>query len=168
MVPNLPAESPSIRPRTGETSPNGASPPRTDALQFKQFTNINRERRLLHPDAHNTARRLHRAESVARLLDAQYRIPFTPIRFGLDGLIGLIPGIGDTATMIVGLYIVYEAWRSGVNDATLAHMLFNIAIDTLLGAIPVLGDVFDIWFKANLRNIELFESALAAAPHPAR
>jgi hypothetical protein len=97
------------------------------------------------------------------LLDARFRVPGTTWRFGFDGLIGLAPGIGDAVTTLAALYIVAEAWRLGVPNRTLARMIGNVAIDAALGAVPVVGDVFDVVWKANRRNIALLERDLHKA-----
>jgi hypothetical protein len=100
-------------------------------------------------------------EVLARLLDDRFRIPGTSIRFGLDGLIGLVPGLGDVATTAASLYLVYRARALGMPKPVLARMIVNILADTAVGAIPLLGDIFDIAFKANRRNFDLLRRALA-------
>lgn len=100
------------------------------------------------------------AAKLATLLDSQFVIPGTKIRFGLDGLLGLVPGIGDTIALGLSLLIVVEAIRRGVRRRVIARMLFNVGIDWLIGLIPVLGDVFDVAFKANLLNLRLLEAEL--------
>lgn len=101
------------------------------------------------------ARRIVRLRLIARLMDNAVEIPGTGIRFGLDSLIGLIPGAGDALTAGVSLYIVYEAAQLGATRGQLAMMLGNVALDTLAGSIPVLGDLFDLTFKANVRNLRM-------------
>jgi hypothetical protein len=105
-------------------------------------------------------RSLDRLRTIARLLDARFGIPGTGLRFGLDSLLGLIPGLGDGATALVSLYILVEAHRLGVRPVTLARMTGNVALDLGLGAVPVLGDIFDFFWKSNLRNVELLEADL--------
>lgn len=95
------------------------------------------------------------------------RIPGTGIRFGLDPLVGLVPGVGDAAGALVAAYVVLAAARLDVPPSTLLRMLTNIAIDALLGTVPVLGDVFDVAWKANRKNVTLIERHLAD-PHGAR
>jgi hypothetical protein len=85
-------------------------------------------------------------------MDAQFAVPFTPIRLGLDTLIGLIPGIGDTISFGVSAYIILQAGRLGANSAQLLRMVFNSFIDWLIGLVPVIGDLFDIGWRSNLRN----------------
>ncbi len=95
---------------------------------------------------------LNHLEGIARLMDAQFAVPFTPIRLGLDTLIGLIPGIGDTISFGVSAYIILQAGRLGANSAQLLRMVFNSFIDWLIGLVPVIGDLFDIGWRSNLRN----------------
>jgi hypothetical protein len=100
-------------------------------------------------------------ELLSHLLDDCFRIPGTSIRFGIDGIIGLIPGLGDILTGLASCIIVVAAWFRGVPYITLARMLANLAIDVIIGAIPFLGDVFDIAWKANRRNYKLLTRHLA-------
>ena len=96
-----------------------------------------------------------RIARVARMLDAQFTVPGTGIRLGIDGLIGIIPGIGDALGLVLSGYIYSEALRAGVRKRTLAAMGINTLLDTAIGAIPVLGDIFDIAYKSNMRNARL-------------
>lgn len=98
-----------------------------------------------------------KVHSLARLLDAAVRIPGTNIRFGLDALIGLFPGVGDVTGAALSGYIVLAAAQLGVPPAVLTRMLLNLGVDALAGTIPLLGDLFDIGFRANLRNAALLE-----------
>ncbi len=98
---------------------------------------------------------VERLRRLAYLLDARFRVPGTNIRVGLDGLLGLFPGIGDTATLGLSLHLIVEAQKLGVSRATTARMIGNVAIDYVVGLIPGLGDLFDIAFKANIRNLRL-------------
>jgi hypothetical protein len=93
---------------------------------------------------------------VAALLDDMWRIPGTQIRFGLDAIIGWIPGIGDALAGIASCFIVFAAWRRGAPFITLVRMLANILLEESVGAIPVVGDLFHIAWKANRRNYRLF------------
>jgi hypothetical protein len=99
--------------------------------------------------------RVARIGALSRLLDTAFVIPGTNIRFGLDALIGLIPGIGDAFTTAMSLYIVNEARALGAPRVLIARMLANVAVDGLVGAIPILGDAFDVAFRANRRNMAL-------------
>lgn len=90
-------------------------------------------------------------------MDSRFRIPGTEIRFGLDGLIGLIPGVGDFSTFVVSGYLVLLMARNGASGYVLARMIFNIVLDAALGAIPFVGDLFDFAFKANVANVKLMQ-----------
>lgn len=96
-----------------------------------------------------------RIAKLAKLLDAQFPLPGTQVRLGIDGLIGIIPGIGDAIGLLLAGYIFSEASRVKVRKRTLAAMAINTLLDTAVGAIPVLGDIFDIAFKSNMRNARL-------------
>jgi hypothetical protein len=89
---------------------------------------------------------------IAALLDDIFRVPGTQIRFGLDAVIGWVPGIGDAMASIASFLIVFAAWRRGVQLVTLVRMIANVLLETTVGAIPVAGDVFHIFWKANRRN----------------
>src|SRR5690606_1162291 len=78
-------------------------------------------------------------------------------RFGLDPILGLLPGVGDWAGGLLSLYIVYEGMRLGVSWRVIGRMLGNVALETLAGAVPMAGDVFDFWWQANIRNLQLVE-----------
>ncbi|MEP1230619.1 MAG: DUF4112 domain-containing protein [Litorimonas sp.] len=95
---------------------------------------------------------LNQLEAIARLMDAQFAVPFTPIRLGLDTLIGLVPGVGDTISFGVAGYIIFQAARLGVNSAQLLRMVFTSFVDWLIGLVPIIGDIFDIGWRSNLRN----------------
>lgn len=105
--------------------------------------------------------RMGRLRSFARALDTAARIPGTDIRFGLDALLGLIPGAGDVAGGLASGYILVEGARLGASRATLLRMLGNILLEVFVGAVPVVGDLFDVAWKANRRNVELLEAHLA-------
>jgi Domain of unknown function (DUF4112) len=92
---------------------------------------------------------------VAALLDDMWRIPGTPIRFGLDAVIGWVPGIGDAMAGIASCLIVFASWRRGAPRITLTRMVANILLESTIGAIPVAGDIFHIAWKANRRNYRL-------------
>ncbi len=98
---------------------------------------------------------LARIERLANLLDAWFYIPGTSIRIGLDPIVGLVPGVGDGLTFLASIYIVDRLSRLGLSSFTRARMVGNILIDLLIGAIPLLGDLFDVGFRANIRNLEL-------------
>jgi len=100
-------------------------------------------------------RALERQKQLAYWLDDRFRIPIIGWRLGLDGIIGLVPGIGDAATTLLALYIVNEARRLGVPPAKLARMGVNVGVDTLVGLVPLVGDIADLRWKANRRNVNL-------------
>ncbi len=100
--------------------------------------------------------------SLARLLDSAVGIPGTKLRFGLDALIGLIPGVGDLAGAAMSGYIVLAAARLGTPKPILFRMIVNVAIDSLIGVIPLLGDLFDVGWRANTRNTALLDQYLVA------
>ena len=100
---------------------------------------------------------LARLRRYAYWLDSGIRIPGLGWRIGLDSILGLVPGVGDTAGARLGGWVFVEALRMGIPPHTLVRMLLNLALDSTIGAIPVLGDVFDFVWKANVRNIELLE-----------
>lgn len=104
--------------------------------------------------------RLARLDGLARLLDDWVRIPLTPWRIGLDGLIGLIPGLGDVLTGAVSAWILLEAWRLDAPRPLIGRMVVNVLIDILVGTVPVGGDLFDIAWKANRRNVRLLQDHL--------
>ena len=106
--------------------------------------------------------RLKRVRLLSRLLDEQFRIPGTTYRVGLDGLLGMIPGVGDAAGALLSAYILYEAIRLDAPKTVLLRIVANIGIDTVLGAIPVAGDIFDIAWKANKKNAALLHAYLAS------
>jgi Domain of unknown function (DUF4112) len=95
-------------------------------------------------------------------LDAGIRIPGTNLRFGLDPILGLVPGAGDAVGALLAGWILVEAVRLGASRATLLRIAGNLALDAGLGALPVVGDIFDFTWKANLRNVTLLERQLAA------
>src|SRR5919112_6767794 len=103
---------------------------------------------------------LARARTLARLLDSAAKVPGTRIRFGADAVLGLIPGLGDVGGAALAGYLVILAQRLGVPRAVVLRMLANVAVDTLGGTVPLIGDLFDVAFKSNLRNVALLERAL--------
>src|SRR4029079_6158444 len=103
---------------------------------------------------------LARARTLARLLDSAARVPGTDIRFGADAIIGLVPGLGDVGGAALAGYLVILAQRLGVPRSVVLRMLANVAVDTIAGTVPLIGDLFDVAFKSNLRNVALLERAL--------
>lgn len=97
------------------------------------------------------------AKYLAEILDRQFTIPGTSIRIGLDPILGLIPGVGDALASLAGSVILFIAAQSQLPKIVLIRMGLNIAINGMIGAIPILGDLFSVWFKSNVRNVELLE-----------
>ena len=97
---------------------------------------------------------------LSHVLDDFIRIPGTSIRFGLDGIVGVVPGIGDLIGGIASCIIIIAAWVRGVSYGTLLRMAANVGIEVIVGSIPVVGDVFDIAWRANRRNYALLTSSL--------
>jgi len=119
----------------------------------------------------NHAHRLDRLERLADRLDTAIRIPVVGVRLGYDSIVGLIPGVGDVLTLLPTGYIIYESHRMGASRPVIAKMSVNAAIDAAIGSIPILGDLFDVAFKANKRNVailrqHLFERGLVDAAPP--
>lgn len=99
-------------------------------------------------------------ETIAWLLDNSIAVPGTGRRFGIDALIGFVPVVGDVLSGGIGLFVVWRASRLGLPRIVVARMLANSAIDIAVGAIPVFGDAFDLWFKANTRNLAIIRRHL--------
>jgi len=106
------------------------------------------------------------AEQIAWLMDSSIRIG--PISIGLDGLIGLIPGLGDVVTNVMSALIIVRAMQHGVHKAAILRMLLNLGIDTAVGSVPVVGDFFDFAFKANSKNIQIYRQSLSGERKPHR
>jgi hypothetical protein len=104
--------------------------------------------------------RIERLDRLSRLLDTAFLIPGTNIRFGADAVIGLVPGIGDAITTALSIWIVYEARQLGVPRHLILRMVANVAIDGMVGAVPVAGDALDVLFRANRRNVRLLREHL--------
>ena len=106
------------------------------------------------------AQRIARIDALATLLDTAIVIPGTQIRFGLDAVIGLVSGIGDVITTVLSLFIVSEARALGAPPLLIARMIANVALDGVVGVVPLAGDVFDVAFRANRRNMALLRDHL--------
>lgn len=111
-----------------------------------------------HPSIKSLAR-------LAKLMDSQFTIPGTNIKFGLDALIGLVPGVGDFATFLISGMMLSVLAKNGASGFVLSRMTFNIVLDALLGSIPILGDLFDVGFKANERNLKLMREHYLEGRH---
>jgi hypothetical protein len=109
-------------------------------------------------------RTVQRLERLAKLLDSEFRVPGTRFRFGLDGLMGLVPGVGDAAGLAISSYIVLEAWRLGAPPPILMRMIANLVLDSAVGAVPIAGDLFDMAWKANKRNMNLLMRHVRRGP----
>ena len=97
---------------------------------------------------------------LSHLLDDFIKVPGTPVRFGLDGIVGVIPGIGDLIGGIASCIIILAAWVRGVSYATVVRMVANVVIEVSIGSIPILGDMFDIAWRANRRNYALLTGSI--------
>lgn len=120
--------------------------------QGNPFGNLTREQRIA------------RLEAIAKLLDVAFILPGTNIRYGIDGLIGLIPVIGDIITTAISLWLVREARALGAPWHVTARMLGNVALDGVVGMVPFAGDAFDVMFRANMRNVRLLRRWLDKQP----
>jgi len=105
---------------------------------------------------------LNRIRKFSRLMDTAIGIPGTKFRIGLDPILGLIPGAGDIISTIVSAYIIYLAARVGVSNDSLKKMIFSVVLETVVGAVPLLGDVFDAFYKSNIRNLAILEEHIIA------
>jgi hypothetical protein len=112
------------------------------------------------PRSRSRRERIARIDALATLLDTAFILPGTNVRFGFDALIGLVPGIGDAVTTALSLYIVHEARQLGAPRHVIARMLANVMIDGLVGAVPLVGDAFDVVWRANRRNMRLLQDWL--------
>ena len=117
-----------------------------------RFGNLTREQRLARLDA------------LAKLLDVAFIVPGTNVRYGIDGLIGLIPVIGDIITTAISLWLVREARSLGAPWHLTMRMLGNVALDGVVGAVPLVGDAFDVMFRANVKNVRLLRRWMEKQP----
>src|SRR6187549_1328370 len=101
---------------------------------------------------------LARCEALARIMDSIVEIPGTKVRIGFDAMLGLVPVIGDLLSQAISSYIIWEARRLGVSRFTMARMIGNSAIDTIVGIVPFVGDAFDVVFRANMKNLALLRA----------
>ncbi|TYO63205.1 DUF4112 domain-containing protein [Bradyrhizobium hipponense] len=138
-----------IRPETLE---QGFREFRVEFGQGSPFGNLTREQRIA------------RIEAIAKLLDVAFVLPGTNIRYGIDGLIGLIPVVGDIITTAISLWLVREARALGAPWYLTARMLGNVAVDGVVGMVPFAGDAFDVMFRANMRNVRLLRRWLDKQP----
>ncbi|PSB21681.1 DUF4112 domain-containing protein [Phormidesmis priestleyi ULC007] len=117
----------------------------------------------MRPDSKTAS--LQRLRSIAHILDNAIPIPFTPYRVGIDPIVGLIPGGGDLVMAGFSVYIVWESARLGLPRSTVTQMVSNLVFDTLAGTVPVAGDLLDVTWKANSKNIRLLEAHLDSPQH---
>ncbi len=120
------------------------------------------------PLTFNTDERLRWVERIARLMDSQFQLPGTRFRFGLDPLLGLLPIVGDFSTTAVSVALLLTMLRHGASGAVVVRMALNILIDTVVGGIPILGNVFDFAYKSNERNVALLRRHYAEGRYPGR
>ena len=109
---------------------------------------------------HRHSERFHRLDRLSRQLDSVFRIPGTRIRIGYESIAGLVPVIGDVAAAVPAAWILLESHRMGLPRRLLARQGINLALDTALGSVPLLGSIFDIGFRSNLRNVEILRRHL--------
>lgn len=116
---------------------------------------------IIPPGKFSAEEQLAHLEWLADLLDSRFVLPGTNIRFGLDGVIGMIPIAGDIISALISFYLISQASRLGLSPWVKLRMTWNVALDTLVGAVPILGDMFDVSYKSNRRNIALAKRYLA-------
>ena len=116
----------------------------------------------MHPEL---SRDVQNLERLAEILDNKFIIPGTKVRFGLDGIIGLIPYIGDLITFLISGYLMFLIAKKGAGTRVIFKMLWYIWIDGLIGTIPFIGDIFDFRYRANLKNIELMKEFIQEGKH---
>jgi len=143
----------------GREIPDASLRPQFDTFSFdfrgaaaNPFGNLSREQRLA------------RLEAIAKLLDVAFILPGTNIRYAIDGLIGLIPVVGDLITTAISLWLVREARVLGAPWHITARMLANVAVDGAVGMVPLAGDAFDVMFRANVRNVRLLRRWMEKQP----
>jgi hypothetical protein len=117
------------------------------------------------PATFDADERLRWVERIARLMDSQFQLPGTRFRFGLDPLLGLLPVVGDLSTLAVSGALLLTMLRHGASGAVVVRMAFNILLDTIIGAIPILGNLFDFAYKSNERNVALLRRHYAEGRH---
>ncbi|NEU73458.1 DUF4112 domain-containing protein [Hassallia byssoidea VB512170] len=105
---------------------------------------------------------LNRIRKLSRLMDTSIGIPGTRFRFGLDPILGLVPGAGDLISTAFSAYIIYLATRVGIPNQDLRQMIFNVGLEAVVGTVPLVGDMFDAVYKSNIRNLAILEKHLTA------
>ena len=124
-------------------------------------TTTTRRVEIIPPGKLSAEEQLAQLEWLADLLDSRFILPGTNVRFGLDGLIGLIPVAGDLISALISFYLISRASELGLSPWVKLRMVWNVALDTAVGAVPVLGDIFDVSYKSNRRNVALAKRYLA-------
>lgn len=119
---------------------------------------------LLKTAAPSRADAVRRMELMAKLLDNAFVVPGINQRFGIDAIIGLIPGVGDVVTTLLSSYVIWEARNLGVSRTAIWRMLSNLAIHATVGAVPIVGDLFDAFFRVNQRNMRIVRAQLQRMP----
>ncbi len=104
---------------------------------------------------------LNRIRRLSYLMDSSFRIPFVGWKVGLDPILGIIPGAGDLISTAVSIYIISLSVRFNLPISKVIQMILNVSIETLLGTVPILGDIFDAYYKSNIRNLEILEKHLS-------
>ncbi|BAY41331.1 hypothetical protein NIES2111_57270 (plasmid) [Nostoc sp. NIES-2111] len=113
-------------------------------------------------DAAKRLATLNRIRKLSRLMDSSLRIPLTNFRIGVDPIIGLVPGAGDLISTGFSAYIIFLATRFGIPKQDLTKMIFNVALEAVIGTVPLVGDFFDAYYKSNIRNLAILEQHLTA------
>lgn len=111
-------------------------------------------------DAPKRLATLNRIRRLSRLMDASIGIPGTRFKFGIDPIIGLLPGVGDIISTGFSAYIIFLAARFGMESSDLSKMIFNVGLEAVVGTVPVVGDIFDAFYKSNIRNLAILEEHL--------
>lgn len=119
-------------------------------------------------DFEQRMQKIRRLSGISRLMDTAVGIPGTRLRFGADSVLGLVPVLGDGAGALVGLYIVNEARRMGLPREKLAKMIGNVAMDSVVGSVPLFGDLFDVYFKSHRRNVQIIIDHFGVQPEELR
>ena len=142
--------------------------PKANSPRFNALSRPATQGSILPSDRWTRGAWIFRDETLRKLeilLDEAFRIPFTRFRFGLDGIIGLVPGLGDVIAGILSLVIPIAAWTRGVPYVALARMAVNVGIGVLVGSIPLIGDAFDMAWKPNRRNYQLMQRHIGQPRH---
>lgn len=132
------------------------------------MTKVQSDTQPQNPEQQKYMNSLRRLDRYAKMLDSKFRIPFTGIRFGLDPVIGLLPGIGDVAGLGLSLYLIGEAIKIGAGPKTIVKMIGNVLVEFVIGLVPLFGDAFDLLWKANDRNAALVRTHIEQKLTPSK